>query len=121
LIAPRFLRTSPPEIQAVTALGRLEPKREVIQLSAPSQGSRVGQLLVKVGNKVRKGQVIVYLDTHDRAIASLEQALEQVKVQQIRLAIVKAGAKTGEIQAQSATIEQSGRDVVELMQKLAKE
>jgi HlyD family secretion protein len=112
-IAPRFLTiitpptptVSPPAIQAVTALGRLEPKGEVIQLSAPNQGSRVGQLLVKVGDKVRKGQVIAYLDTRDRTVASLEQALEQVKVQQTRLAIVKAGAKTGEIQAQSATVE----------------
>lgn len=102
---PAVTTVVPPVIQAVTALGRLEPKGEVIQLSAPSQGSRVGQLLVKVGDRVRKGQVIAYLDTRDREEASVEQALEQVKVQQTRLAIVKAGAKTGEIQAQAANVE----------------
>ncbi|RUS92493.1 hemolysin D [Dulcicalothrix desertica PCC 7102] len=124
VITSQLLRTSPlpsptvapPAIQAVTALGRLEPKGEVIQLSAPNQGSRVGQLLVKVGDMVRKGQVIAYLDTRDRAVASVEQALEQVKVQQTRLAIVKAGAKTGEIQAQSATVE---RVKAQLQEELA--
>ena len=42
-----------PKIETVTALGRLEPKGEVIELSAPSmgaEGSRVEQLLVKQGD-----------------------------------------------------------------------
>lgn len=113
---PTIPTVAPPAIQAVTALGRLEPKGEVIQLSAPSQGSRVGQLLVKVGDRVRKGQVIAYLDTRDREEASVEQALEQVKVQKTRLAIVLAGAKTGEIQAQSANVE---RITAQLREELA--
>lgn len=113
---PAVTTVAPPAIQAVTALGRLEPKGEVIQLSAQSQGSRVGQLLVKVGDRVRKGQVIAYLDTRDREEASVEQALEQVKVQKTRLAIVFAGAKTGEIQAQSANVE---RITAQLREELA--
>jgi HlyD family secretion protein len=97
---------SVPQITKVTALGRLEPRGEVIQLSAPTsaEGSRVAQLLVKQGDKVKAGQVIAILDSRDRLLASLEQAKEQVGVAQSKLAQVKAGAKTGEINAQKATI-----------------
>lgn len=45
-----------PEITTVTALGRLEPKGEIIKLSATvsTQGSRVEQLLIKEGDRVKK-------------------------------------------------------------------
>ena len=44
-----------PEIRTVTALGRLEPEGEVIQLSATTsnEGSRVSQLLVTEGETVQ--------------------------------------------------------------------
>jgi len=97
-----------PTFDAVTALGRLEPQGEVIQLSvsnsAQSSSNRVAQLLVKQGDKVRAGQVVAILDSRDRLFTALEQAQEQVKVTQARLAQVKAGAKTGEINAQRADI-----------------
>ncbi len=95
-----------PQMTKVTALGRLEPRGEVIQLSAPTsaEGNRVAQLLVKPGDKVRAGQVVAILDSRDRFFAALEQAKEQVTVAQARLEQVKAGAKTGEINAQKATI-----------------
>jgi HlyD family secretion protein len=89
----------------VTALGRLEPQGEVIKIAASTSGSRVAQLLVKQGDLVKKGQVIAVLDSLDRLQAELEQAKEQVKVNQSKLAQVKAGAKTGEIGAQQSTIQ----------------
>lgn len=95
-------------MRAVTALGRLEPEGEVIQLSAPTsaeKAARVDQLLVQEGNRVRSGQVVAILDTRDRLQVALKQAKQQVKVAQARLAKVKAGAKTGEIAAQTATID----------------
>lgn len=97
---------SVPQAQVVTALGRLEPYQEVIQLSAPvsAEGSRVDELFVKRGDKVRQGQVVAILDSRVRLLTALEQAQQQVKVAQTRLAQVKAGAKTGEINAQTATI-----------------
>ena len=91
--------------KSVTALGRLEPQGEVIKIAASTSGSRVAQLLVKQGDLVKKGQVIVVLDSRDRLQAELEQAKEQVKVNQSKLAQVKAGAKTGEIGAQQSTIQ----------------
>jgi HlyD family secretion protein len=100
-------KASTSAVRAITALGRLEPEGEVIHLSAPASAertSRVDQLLVKQGDRVRSGQVIAILDSRDRLTAALKQAGQQVKVAQARLAQVKAGAKTGEITAQKATI-----------------
>jgi len=98
--------TTPPQVRKVTALGRLEPEAEVIRLAAPVtlDGDRVAQLLVKEGDAVKAGQVVAILDSRDRLQDALKQASEQVRVTQARLAQVKAGAKTGEIQAQQATI-----------------
>ena len=99
---------STPQIKTVTALGRLEPEGEAIALSAPTsaEGNRVDQLLVKEGDRVRKGQAIAILNSHDRLQASVMQAQEQVRVAQAKLDQVRAGAKTGEIQAQRSQIAQ---------------
>ena len=99
-----------PEIKTVTALGRLEPEGEVIELAASSsgqgggQGQKINQLLVKEGDKVKAGQVIAILDNSDKLRATYEKAKEAVKVSQANLAKVQAGAKTGEIDAQRAEI-----------------
>ncbi|HEY9643354.1 MAG TPA: ABC exporter membrane fusion protein [Coleofasciculaceae cyanobacterium] len=97
---------SPPKITTVTALGRLEPQGEVIKLSAPTSnnGNRVEQLLVKEGDRLKTGQVIAILDSRDRLQAAYEQAQEEVRVAQAKLAITQAGAKQGEIDAQRSEI-----------------
>ena len=95
-----------PEIKTVTALGRLEPSGEIIEISASSgsEGNRIEELLVKQGDQIKAGDVIAVLDSRDRLQAALNQAQEQVRIAQANLALVKAGAKTGEIQAQQAAI-----------------
>ncbi|MDZ8260382.1 HlyD family efflux transporter periplasmic adaptor subunit [Nostoc sp. ChiQUE01b] len=95
-----------PVVKTVTGLGRLEPKGEVIQLSAPSsgEGNRVEQLLVKEGDSVKAGQVIAIMDSRDRLQATLGEAQKQVKVAKSRLNQVKAGAKQGEIGVRQATV-----------------
>ena len=98
---------SAPKTQTVTALGFLEPQGKVIKLSAPSSSggaSRVEKLLVKQGDRVRAGQVIAVLDNYDRLQVALQQAEQQVKVSQSNLAVVKAGAKQGEVNAQQSEI-----------------
>lgn len=103
--SPSPVATTPP-VTKVTALGRLEPETEAIKLFAPAalDGDRVDKLLVKEGDRVKAGQTIAILDSRDRLQDALEQAREQVRVSQAKLGQVKAGAKTGEIQAQQATI-----------------
>ncbi|UKO98716.1 ABC exporter membrane fusion protein [Nostoc sp. UHCC 0870] len=95
-----------PELKTVTALGRIEPKGKVIQLSATtsSEGSRVEQVLVKEGDRVKAGQVIAILDSRDKLEAALKETQEQVKVAQANLNRTKAGAKRGEVAAQQAII-----------------
>lgn len=97
---------SVPQLTTITALGRLEPQGEVFTLSASSNadGNRVDKLLVQEGDWVKTNQTIALLDSYDRLQAALNQAQEQVRVAQAKLATVKAGAKRGEIQAQKATI-----------------
>ncbi|MFP4099180.1 ABC exporter membrane fusion protein [Coleofasciculus sp.] len=101
--------TPPAKIKAVSALGHIRPEGEVISLSAPSAlnglgTSRIAKLLVKEGEKVKNGQVIAILDNRENLQTLLNLALEDVKVAQANLARVKAGAKTGELEAQKATI-----------------
>ncbi|KZL48566.1 MULTISPECIES: ABC exporter membrane fusion protein [Cyanophyceae] len=95
-----------PELKTVTALGRIEPQGKVIKLSATTstEGSRVEELLVREGDRIKAGQVIAILDSRDRLLAALKEAEEQVKVEQANLNRIQAGAKRGEILAQSATI-----------------
>lgn len=99
---------TPPPVKKVTALGRLEPEAEAISLAAPVDldGDRLAQLLVTEGDIVKQGQVVVILDAQGRLQDELLQAQEQVKNARAKLNQVKAGAKSGEIQAQQATIVQ---------------
>ena len=96
----------PPAVKKVTALGRLEPQGEIINLSAPLSldGDRVTKLLVKEGDKVKAGDVIAILDSQKTLQDELLKAKEQVRMAEAKLAQVEAGAKTGEIRAQEATI-----------------
>ena len=101
---PLPVETPPP--RKITALGRLEPLGEVIRLgvSQTLDGDRLAKLLVKEGDRVKAGQLIAVLDAGDRLKSALEEAKEKVKVAEASLAQVKAGAKSGELAAQSATI-----------------
>lgn len=95
-----------PAIIAVTGLGRLEPRGEVIRLSASTsvEAAKVTKLLVEEGDKVRAGQVIAILDSYETRLAALNQAKQRLKVAQAGLARVKAGTQVGEIAAQQAII-----------------
>ncbi|MBD1845933.1 ABC exporter membrane fusion protein [Cyanobacteria bacterium FACHB-63] len=98
-------------VDAVSALGRLEPESGVIQISAPSAstagglgGSRVERVLVKEGAIVKTNQPLAVLDSYQTLLASAMQAEAQVKEAESRLAQVRAGAKQGDINAQRATV-----------------
>jgi HlyD family secretion protein len=96
-----------PKIEQVSALGRLEPEGEVIQVFAPTSidGARVEILKVTHGQRLRQGDVIAVLDTYERRQAALQEAQEQVRVAQAQLSQVEAGAKSGQIQAQARVVD----------------
>ena len=102
-----------PTLETVSALGRLEPEGEVIQVFAPTslEGARVETLRVRHGQRIRKGDVIAVLDTYKRRQAALQEAQEQVRVAQAQLRQVEAGAKSGQIRAQEQVVD---RQQVEL-------
>ncbi|MEH1920857.1 ABC exporter membrane fusion protein [Nostoc sp.] len=95
-----------PVLQAVTALGRVEPEGEVLQVFPPSstESARIQQLRVKQGDWVKTGQVLAVLDNYTRRLATVKAAQEEVGVAQARLMQVQAGVKQGDLQAQQAAI-----------------
>lgn len=92
--------------RAVTALGRLEPEGEVIKLSvANAQDSRVNELLVKEGDRVRATQLIATLQGLEKKQAELAEAKQNVLVYRAKLEQLKAGeGKLADISAQKANI-----------------
>ncbi|XZF60917.1 MAG: HlyD family efflux transporter periplasmic adaptor subunit [Gloeotrichia echinulata DVL01] len=96
-----------PVAHNISAVGRLEPRGEVIKLSAPTAGvqssSRIQQLLIKEGDRVSKDQVVAVLDNHETQVAAVEQAKAKLQESRANLAQIKAGSPR-EIQAQTFVI-----------------
>jgi HlyD family secretion protein len=97
---------SPVQQKGISALGRLEPQGEVIQLSISeaSNSNRIGKLQVRVRDQVKKGQVIAVLDNFEAKQAALVEAEKQVGIAQSKLEQIEAGAKQGQIDAQAAIV-----------------
>lgn len=95
-----------PEPTAVSALGRIEPEGEIIELSvsAAAEGSKVERLLVERGDRVKQDQLVAILDSYNRRQAALDSAVADVQIAQANLDRVKAGAKQGDINAQKSAI-----------------
>lgn len=68
----------PPLVQVVTALGRLTPEGDLVNLSVPAGTSGgnevVDRWLVKEGDLIREGQVLARLSSYGQLQAALEQA-----------------------------------------------
>ena len=123
--APPFeLQTQQPA--RVSALGRLQPESEILKLAAPLalDGDRILEVKVKEGDTVVTGQVIAILDSRDRLQNDVNQAKEQIAIAQAKLNQIKAGAKTGEINAQASTVDrarvQRQGDLITQRESLAK-
>lgn len=115
-----------PEQTKVAALGRLEPRGEVLNLSGPT-GERLGRLLVKQGDWVHRGAALAYLEIHaerqaerDLAASELAEAeaklgaetdLGQARVEEAQARLGQISQpKAYEIAAQQATIRQLEAD-----------
>ena len=103
----------PTELPGVSALGRLEPTGEIVQVAAPLEldGDRLAELFVDVGDHVSKGDPIAVLDSDARLQNRVIQAQQQIRLATARLAQVQAGAKSGEILAQQATVTQRSAEL----------
>ncbi|MGQ4647798.1 HlyD family efflux transporter periplasmic adaptor subunit [Lyngbya aestuarii] len=97
-----------PVVRNVASLGRIEPEGGITDISAPApnsgDGAVVKKILVSKGDRVSAGQVIAILDNQAQRQAILEQAKSEVTVAKANLDRVKAGAKSGDINAQKASI-----------------
>lgn len=104
--APAEPATSTVPLPTVSAIGYLQPTGETIAVAPPPMmgGNRLERLLVQEGDRVQAGQAIAILDHYDLKDAAFQKAQGQVQIAQAELARVQAGAKVGEIQAQTATI-----------------
>jgi HlyD family secretion protein len=58
--------------ESVSALGRLEPRGEVIEIGV-AEKDRIDRLLVKEGQKVKKGEKLAYLERHSERSAVIER------------------------------------------------
>ncbi|HEY9803149.1 MAG TPA: ABC exporter membrane fusion protein [Leptolyngbyaceae cyanobacterium] len=85
-------------ITRVTALGRLEPKGEVITIGG-NVGERIGKLLVKEGQQIKSGDVIAYLDSYQERLAEKNAAASQLEDARTRL---QAETMFGKAQIQEA-------------------
>ena len=70
--------------EAVTALGRVVPGREVFSIAAP-QGNRILRLNAKVGQAVKAGEVLAELESHTLSLAEREAAKVALEEAQARL------------------------------------
>lgn len=80
----------------VVGLGRIEPENKLIDLAAPASGI-VQRVLVREGQQVRAGQVLLELD-HNVEQAQLQEAQGKLATQQARI-----GASLAEVQRAQVT------------------
>ncbi|MBE9029889.1 HlyD family efflux transporter periplasmic adaptor subunit [filamentous cyanobacterium LEGE 11480] len=92
----------------IGALGRLEPENEVFRVAPPAVGfsSRILQMKIREGDKVKANQVVALLDSAPSLQASVLVAQTQVAEAQAQLDQAKAGAKVSDVRAQIAAVNQ---------------
>jgi HlyD family secretion protein len=69
----------------VAALGRLEPRGNVIDVAGGTMGARLGSLEVKVGQYVMEGTILGHLDAYHEARAQRNAAAAQLDEAKTRL------------------------------------
>ena len=104
----------PVEMTQVSAMGRIEPQGDIIQLSAPTASGlstptvsqRLKQWLVAAGDEVSANQKIAVMHGLEKAQSAVDNAAAQVEVARARLAQVRAGNAPGQIAAQREQVAQ---------------
>jgi ABC exporter DevB family membrane fusion protein len=92
--------------RSVMALGTLEPRDGIVQISSALVGYQVKQVRVQDGQLVKPGDVLVELDAraadgeHEVALSQLAEALER---QQTEIALAKQRVASADLAVQQAT------------------
>ena len=117
-----------PERVAVTALGRIEPKSEVIDIAAAETGV-LAKILIEEGSQVDAGQVLAELDMYGVRKAERDYAASQLAEARQKLAaerslgearIAEANTKAGQIdQPQIQAIEAQSAEIRSLESRLS--
>ncbi|MBT9315577.1 efflux RND transporter periplasmic adaptor subunit [Leptothoe spongobia] len=118
----------PPERVDVAALGRIEPKSEVIDIAAAETGV-LSRILIEEGSQVEAGQILAELDMYDIRKAERDYAASQLAEAQQTLAaerslgearIAEATTKAGQIdQPQIQAIEAQSAEIRSLEARLS--
>jgi HlyD family secretion protein len=105
----------------VSALGRIEPETKIrkVAVSSSLSGDRIEEILVAENTWVKQGTPLARLNSYGTLKASYDEASENVKVAESKLAQVQAGAKQGEIRAQEFNVQSLERKLA--AQKLAQD
>ncbi|MCU0567723.1 MAG: HlyD family efflux transporter periplasmic adaptor subunit [Oculatellaceae cyanobacterium Prado106] len=129
--------TATPQRVEVAALGRLEPRGEVIRVGGPTT-ERVQRLEVKQGDMVRPGTIIAYLESYEEQRAQRDLAASQLAEAKQRLAATTQFAKaqideaqtriqqvqqpgSAELEGQRATVRQLQAELTLTQQDLARQ
>jgi HlyD family secretion protein len=92
-------------VRDVTALGRIQPKGEIISVSTSEIG-KISRFYVKEGDYVKTNQIIADLDSLERRQLAVEVAQGDLEVSLANLLVVQSGSKQGLIDAQQLKINQ---------------
>ncbi len=95
--------SSPLPLKTVAALGQISPDGEIRKLAAPISGfggtPRISELLVKVGEKVQKGQILAVFDNRPRVLSDLNIAETKISTLEKKITIQKDDLKRYQIAA----------------------
>jgi HlyD family secretion protein len=106
----------------VVALGRLEPRGEVVRVGGPT-GERIQRLEVRQGDIVQRGTVLAYLESYDERRAQRDVAAAQLAEAEQRLGATTtfAQAQVREAQSQAERIQSPAQFELQAQQALVRE
>jgi HlyD family secretion protein len=98
----------------IAALGRLQPRGNVIDIAGGLMGARLGSLEVKEGKHVKKGDILGYLDGYAEALAQRNAAETQLAEAKARLEAEKAYSDALIVQAEIGVREAKELDPLDI-------